>query len=236
MKINKLAIFLSVYLSAITLLSAQNLPTGFVYADQVIPDLVFEPRYYSNDNFTGRRVDGYLSPECIMTAKCAIALKSVQSELNDKGMGLKIFDAYRPQMAVNCFIRWVYNINDQKNKAIYYPDVDKRNLFRDGYIASLSGHSRGSTVDLTILEFGEDEKYAELDMGTCFDFFGPKAWPFSMDITEKQHDNRMLLRNIMEKHGFVPYDKEWWHFTLKEEPFPDTYFNFPIMNKRKSEK
>lgn len=214
--------------SAIPFLSAQNLPIGFVYADQIIPNLIFEPRYYSDNNFTGRRVDGYLSPKCIMTAKCAIALKGVQNELETHGMELKIFDAYRPKMAVDCFIRWTYNINSQKNKSIYYPNVDKRNLFRDGYIASPSEHSRGSAVDLTILKLGEAGKCTEIDMGTCFDFFGAKAWSLSADITDKQHDNRMFLRNIMEKYGFVSYDKEWWHFTLKEEPFPDTYFNFSI--------
>lgn len=222
-----LASFLACF-SAIPFLSAQNLPIGFVYADQIIPNLVFEPRYYSDNNFTGRRVDGYLSPKCIMTVKCAIALKGVQDELKIQGMELKVFDAYRPQMAVDCFIRWTYNINKQKNKSIYYSNVDKRNLFRDGYIASPSAHSRGSTVDLTILKLDKDGKYVEIDMGTCFDFFGTKAWPLSKEVTEEQYNNRMLFKNIMEKHGFVPYDKEWWHFTLKEEPFPDTYFNFSI--------
>ncbi len=221
-------ILLLAYFSAISFLYAQNLPMGFVYAEKIIPNIVFEPRYYSDNNFTGRRVDGYLSPKCIMTAKCAIALKGVQDELNAQGMKLKIFDAYRPQAAVDCFIRWAYNINDQKNKAIYYPEVDKRNLFRDGYIASPSGHSRGSTVDLTILKLGKDGKCSEIDMGTCFDFFSTKAWPLSKDVTAEQHNNRMLLQKIMIKKGFVPYDKEWWHFTLKEEPFSDTYFNFPV--------
>ncbi len=219
---------LLLFLFAFNGFCAQNLPNGFVYADELIPNLNFEPRYYSTNNFTGRQVDGYLSPRCIMTAQCARALINVQNELNSQGMRLKIFDAYRPQSAVDFFIKWAYDINDQKNKSVYYPDVDKKNLFRDGYIASPSSHSRGSTVDLTIIKLDKDEKYSELDMGTCFDYFGKKTWPDSSEVTTEQYNNRMLLRKTMIKYDFAPYNEEWWHFTLREEPFPDTYFNFPV--------
>lgn len=212
----------------VSLFSDQSLPAGFVYADRIIPNLIFEPRYYSNNNFTGRRVDGYLAPKCIMTAQCAIALKKVQDELETRGMGLKIFDAYRPQKAVDCFIRWTCNINDQRNKAIYYPTMEKKNLFQDGYLASPSAHSRGSAVDLTIVKPDKDGKYQELDMGTCFDYFGTKERPADKKITEEHCNNCILLKNIMIKYGFIPCRREWWHFTLKEEPFPDTYFNFPV--------
>lgn len=205
-----------------------SLPVGFVYADELIPGLIFEPRYYTANNFTARNVDGYFAPVCIMTFDCALALRGVQLELNSQGLALKVFDAYRPQRAVDRFVQWAKDLGDQVNKAQYYPEVDKRDLFRDGYIASPSSHSRGSAVDLTVVRCMKGGQYRELDMGTGFDYFGKKAWPDDKTVTAAQHDNRMVLRDVMLKHGFVPYEWEWWHFRLATEPFPDTYFNFPV--------
>ncbi len=205
--------------------AAQTLPEGFVYLNDVIPDVKLEMRYYTDNNFTGRRVDGYLKPRCIISRPAAQALKNVQNDLLAFGLELKIFDAYRPQMAVNNFARWAADVNDTKMKEQYYPDVDKSTLFKDGYIASKSGHTRGSTVDLTIIE---SDSGKELDMGGAFDFFGPISWPDSRLAPADKRANRLLLRTLMIKYGFNPYEKEWWHFTLANEPFPKTYFNFPV--------
>jgi len=205
--------------------AAQLLPEGFVYLDDVIPGIRLEMRYYSDNNFTGRRVDGYLKPRCIISKPAALALKKVQDDLLPFGLELKIFDAYRPQAAVDNFIRWAADIGDTKMKKEYYPDVDKTNLFRDGYIASRAGHTRGSTVDLTIVQSGSGK---ELDMGGTFDFFGPVSWPDSSLVPAVKRANRLLLRTLMIKYGFNPYEKEWWHFTLANEPYPNTYFNFPV--------
>jgi D-alanyl-D-alanine dipeptidase len=204
------------------------LPEGFVYVTSVVLTVNVDLRYYSYNNFVGQRVDGYDSPKCILTAEAAEALKGVQNELKEFGLGLKIFDAYRPQQAVDHFVRWAGDLGDTLMKQQYYPKVDKKDLFKEGYIASKSGHSRGSTVDLTIVSIDKEHPYQELDMGSGWDFFGEQSWPDYPDITPSQRANRMLLKLVMEKYGFKPYDKEWWHFTLKNEPFPDTYFNFPI--------
>jgi D-alanyl-D-alanine dipeptidase len=150
----------------------------------------------------------------------------VQKELNAFGLGLMIFDAYRPQQAVNNFVLWAEDAEDIQNKNQYYPNVAKRDLFKEGYIAEKSGHSRGSTLDLTIVELDKEAK--PLDMGSIFDYFDPQASPGFPGITPQQRANRLLLRTIMMKYGFVPYEKEWWHFTLKNEPFPETYFNFLV--------
>ena len=151
----------------------------------------------------------------------------MQAQLAPIGRGLKVFDAYRPQRAEDHFVRWAEDLADTKMKARYYPDVDKANLFRDGYIAAKSGHSRGSTVDLTIVSLNAGEPI-ELDMGTGWDHFGPKSWPSSREVTTQQRANRMLLQSLMVKHGFRPLAEEWWHFTLVDEPFPDTYFDFVV--------
>ncbi len=140
-------------------------------------------------------------------------------------MGLKLFDAYRPQQAVNHFVRWAKVLNDTLMKQSYYPDVPKSELFKRGYIASKSGHSRGSTVDLTLIDLDTGN---ELDMGSPYDFFGVQSHPFYKKITDKQRKNRMLLRRVMLKNGFKPYENEWWHFTLRDEPFPNQYFDFPV--------
>jgi D-alanyl-D-alanine dipeptidase len=205
------------------------LPAGFVYLSDVAPDIQLELRYTTSENFLGQPVRGYLAPRCIMTQAAAVALKQVQEELKPFGLGLKIFDAYRPQQAVDHFVEWAKDIDDTRMKSVYYPRVDKQHLFRDGYIADKSGHSRGSAVDLTLISRGlPPEPENELDMGSGFDYFGPESWPDNPHISAAQRSHRMLLQVLMKKHGFEPYDKEWWHFKLIDEPFPDTWFNFPV--------
>ncbi|MBN2395746.1 MAG: M15 family metallopeptidase [Candidatus Atribacteria bacterium] len=198
---------------------------GFVYVDEFIPDSIFEVRYYSTDNFVGSRVDGYLAPKVILTIEAVRALAAVADELSQQGLALKIFDGYRPQQAVNHFIRWVADGEDEKMKDKYYPEVDKKDLFSLGYIAKKSGHSRGSTVDLTLIDIDTGE---ELDMGSGFDYFGEISHHNTDMINEQQRQNRVILREVMEKYGFGAYSGEWWHYTLKKEPYPDTYYDFPV--------
>jgi D-alanyl-D-alanine dipeptidase len=207
--------------------ATEGLPAGFVYVEEVIPDIVLEIRYGSEDNFTGRRVEGYEQPSAILTEQAALALQHVAAELESFGLGLKIYDAYRPQRAVDDFVQWAKDPGEQRMKSRYYPHVDKAKLIEEGYIAERSGHSRGSTVDLSLISPGP-EGPQELDMGTVWDYFGPESWPDSKTVTPDQRAHRMLLRLLMEKHGFVPLQQEWWHFTLRDEPFPDKYFDFPI--------
>jgi len=204
---------------------SQKLPKGFVYLSDVDISIQKELRYLGNNNFIGKPIDGYIT-DCIIVSKpTAKALKAIQTKLKKEGLSLKIFDAYRPQQAVNHFVRWAKILNDTLMKKQYYPKVPKSELFNLGYIASKSGHTRGSTIDLTIVDLKSGQ---ELDMGSPYDFFGTKSHPFYRKISEKQKENRMLLRRMMLKNGFKPYDNEWWHFTLKDEPFPKTYFNFPV--------
>jgi len=206
---------------------AESLPKGFVRLDQVIPDIRIELRYATNHNFVGERIDGYLQPRPILSREAAVALKKAQEELRRFGLGLKLYDAYRPQRAVDHFVRWAGDLKDTRMKGEFYPGVRKEDLFRDDYIAYRSGHSRGSTVDLTIAPLGGGA-VRELDMGSGFDFFGPESWPEYGGITPEQRAHRMLLQTVMKKNGFRPYPREWWHFTLENEPYPDTYFNFPV--------
>ena len=212
----------SVYSGYVT---GANLPEGFVYLDKIIPDIVLEMRYASKNNFTGRVIAGYEAPKCILTRRAAEALKSVQEELNRYSMSLKIFDAYRPQRSVDDFVKWWKDSSDIRMKSEYYPDVPKEQLFKEGYISLKSPHTRGSTVDLTVVTLPEKQ---ELSMGGNFDLFGKISNAEFKDIKPLQKANRLLLKLIMEKHGFVNYDLEWWHYTLKNEPFPATYFNFPV--------
>jgi len=214
-----------VFLFWVASLQAFELPEGFVYVKDVIPDIQVELRYYSTNNFVGARIEGYHQPKCIMTKRAANALKEVQDALKKFGLGLKIFDAYRPQRAVDHFKRWAKDLDDTKMKSQYYPESQKKNLFKHGYIASKSGHSRGSTIDLTIIDLQTKE---ELDMGSPWDFFGEISWVDYPDLDKNQRANRMLLNSIMKEKGFKPYYKEWWHFTLRIEPFPKTYFDFPV--------
>lgn len=203
------------------------LPDGFVYLDQAIPDLVIELRYSTRNNFVGQPVDGYRHAHAILSTPAAAALAGVQAALRPFGLGLKIYDAYRPQRAVDHFVRWGKDPDDRRTKPDYYPGVAKKDLFKEGYIAARSSHSRGSTVDLTVVYRDRTGLLHKLDMGSRFDFFGPASWPDSPRVSPQQRANRMLLRNLMTAHGFVPYAQEWWHFTLRDEPHPDTYFDFP---------
>jgi len=203
---------------------ANELPEGFVYIDRIIPDISIDLKYYSKNNFVGEKITGYNGPVLIATKEVAYALREVQSDLSHFNYGLRIFDCYRPQRAVDHFVRWARN-NDRKMKSIHYPDVKKKNLFKEGYIASKSGHSRGSTVDLTIIDLDSGK---ELDMGTIYDFFGKQSWIENDQLNHKQKQNRHLLQSVMKKYGFKPLKEEWWHFTLSNEPFPDKYFNFVV--------
>ena len=202
------------------------LPDGFVYVDQEVPGILTQLRYASSDNFIGRNVNGYISERAVLTRPAAKALADVQSDLRSFGLELFIFDAYRPQRAVEDFVAWAKDLKDTSTKAKYYPKVAKENLFAEGYIADRSGHSRGSTIDLTIVS--SFPPFKPLDMGTNFDFFGLESWPKFSGVLPEQRANRLLLRTLMLKHGFRPYEMEWWHFTYEKEPFPETYFNFIV--------
>jgi zinc D-Ala-D-Ala dipeptidase len=201
-------------------------PTGFVDAADVVDGLVVDMRYFGSNNFVGTKIDGYERPRCLLSAPAANALAAIQRNLSARGLGLKVFDCYRPTRAVAHFIRWARQPeNDPKRKAEYYPGIDKRDLFRLGYVATRSGHSRGSTVDITLVRRVDN---AELDMGTPYDFSGPQSWIADKSVSVEAQKNRGLFAEAMRRGGFVPYHKEWWHFTLRNEPFPDTYFDFPV--------
>ena len=199
--------------------------SGFVLLSDYVGDIVQEIRYYSTYNFIGDRIDGYEEPCALLTIEAARALKAVSNKANVMGYRLKIFEAYRPSCAVRHFVMWGIEDLDQRMKTFFYPDLEKEELFEKGYIAGQSSHSRGSTVDLTFLDMKSGK---EVDMGSPFDYFSEISHPDFQGITEEQYTNRMLLRNLMAKNGFEPIDCEWWHFTLKDEPFPDTYFEFPV--------
>ena len=191
----------------------------------VVPDVLLEIRYFSTFNFIGDRIDGYLEPTALLTKEAAMALKAASDDFISKGWRVKIFDAYRPQTAVDHFVRWAKDLDDQRMKDIFYPDVPKDKLFELGFIAEHSGHSRGSTVDLTLFDM---KKGYDADMGGGFDFFGDVSHYDYAALTHEQYNNRKLLRDVMMENGFVPYEKEWWHFTLKDEPYPDKYFDYPV--------
>ncbi len=226
-----------------------NYPDGFVDLSIIDSTIIYDMRYFTDHNFLGTKVDGYECAKCILTKEAAIAVSNVQKELKPFGLTLKVYDCFRPQMAVDHFVRWAKDIGDTKTKKEFYPDVDKSNLFKDGYIAERSSHSRGSTIDLTIvpLPVPEQEKYYfglqlvecykpakerfkdnTIDMGTGFDCFDELSHTENLNVTVEQRVARNLLRSLMDKYGFKNYDMEWWHYTLKNEPYPDTYFNFPI--------
>jgi len=229
---------------------ASERPDVFVEIREVVPDVIMDIRYFTEHNFVGAQVDGYEAPKCYLTREAAQALAEVQADLAPFGFGVKIYDCFRPQRAVDHFVRWAKEADDTATRTEFYPTVDKRNLFRDGYIAERSGHSRGSTVDLTIVALPPaeqpvfilgkteqkqcylpaDQRFADnsIDMGTGFDCFHERSHPKNPDLNTRQRLNRLLLKTLMEKHGFKYYDKEWWHFTLADEPFPDTYFDFNV--------
>ncbi|MCR5131759.1 MAG: M15 family metallopeptidase [Prevotella sp.] len=215
----------------------------FVTLTDAVPDAILEIRYFGTYNFVGQRIDGYEEPVALLTRRAADSLRAVSDDVKNLGYRLKIYDAYRPQKGVDHFVRWASNVSDTLMKSYFYPDLDKSVLFQQNYIAAKSGHSRGSTVDLTLFDMSTEK---ELDMGGTFDWFGPESHPdfcgnpetgeYSLKaaeahkrgITEQQFRNRLILRQAMLRHGFKPVDTEWWHFTLKDEPFPDTYFTFPV--------
>ena len=218
----------------------------FVNLTDAVPDAILEIRYYGTYNFVGARIDGYEQPTALLTKKAAEALKAVSDDVIAKGYRLKIYDAYRPQKGVDHFVRWAEDLQDVRMKPYFYPDLDKSVLFDQEYIMLKSGHTRGSTVDLTLFDMNLEK---EVDMGGTFDWFGPESHPdfcgnpdtgeYTGDnskspatpkrsITPEQFAHRMILRRAMLSHGFKPLSTEWWHFTLVEEPFPETYFTFPV--------
>lgn len=211
--------------------------SGFVNLSDVVPDAFIEARYFATYNFVGARVDGYLEPVVLYTREAAAALKEVSDDVKAQGYRLKVYDAYRPQCAVDHFVRWGRDLADSLMKPYFYPEQDKAFLFERGYIAEKSGHTRGSAIDLTLFDMTTGK---ELDMGGVHDWFGIESHPDyggnpdtgeytgGVQITEEQFRNRMILREAMLRHGFQPYDCEWWHFSLKDEPYPDTYFTFPV--------
>ena len=201
-----------------------NLEDGFVYLNDIDDSIIVDLKYYSSENFTGRFVDGYLANKAILTNEAGIALSNAQKDFNKLGYSLILYDAYRPQSAVDFFVRWSTNLNDTLFKNLYYPDIKKSNLFQLGYIAYKSGHSRGSTIDVSLVDITTNK---EIDMGTIFDYFGIESHTFYDNLTENQKANRLLLYEIMSNNGFQNYSKEWWHYTLKNEPF-QKYFDFLI--------
>ena len=203
----------------------QRRPDGFVDAAAVVPHLAVDMRYFGTHNFVGRPIDGYDGAVCLLTRQAATALAAVARDLATQGLGLKAFDCYRPARAVAHFVRWARDLRDTAGKAEFYPDVDKRTLFRDGYIAAHSGHSRGSTLDLTLVRLADR---SELDMGTPFDLFSPRSSPSDLSVGAGARANRATLAQAMRRGGFYAYGKEWWHFTLRGEPFPSTYFDVPV--------
>ena len=203
-------------------------PAGFVLLADYVPQIVQEIRYYSTYNFIGDRIDGYEEPCALLTVEAARALKAVSNEMIVQGYRLKVFDAYRPAGAVRHFVLWGIEDLDLRMKPYFYPDLEKQELFAKGYIAKMSSHSRGSAVDLTLLDMQTGK---EVDMGSPFDLFSEASHPDCKEITQEQYENRMRLQKCMLRNGFLPSNCEWWHFSLKDEPYPDTYFEFPVSSK-----
>ena len=199
--------------------------SDFVILADYVPHMVQEIRYHSTYNFIGERIDGYEEPCALATLEAARALKSAANEFFVMGYKLKIFDAYRPARAVRHFVLWGIEDMDLRMKEYFYPDLEKQALFAEGYIAKQSSHSRGSAVDLTLLDMKTGK---EVDMGSPFDFFGEISHPDCRAVTEEQYRSRMLLQKVMKRNGFLSYECEWWHFVLADEPYPDTYFDFPL--------
>ena len=247
--IKKVAFFslLLLFLNS-TVIKANTLPKGFAFLKDIDPTIIQTLRYKTNHNFMGQPVNGYSKQtECVLTEPTALALHQVQLELQKQHLSLMVYDCYRPQRAVNNFISWSKIVSEQTMKAEFYPRVDKAKFFDLGYVAARSGHTRGSTMDLTIVPiplpkietyhrgqtlvscfapYGKRFRDGSLDMGTGFDCMDETAHPDNKTISKTAFKNRMLLRDIMVKHGFTPYFSEWWHFTLANEPYPNTYFNF----------
>ena len=201
---------------------------GFVLLSDYVPGIIQEIRYFSSYNFIGERISGYEEPCAIVTQEAARALQNVAAELNAQGFRLKIYDAYRPACAVKHFALWGVDDLDQRMKPFFYPDLEKQELFEKGYIAKRSSHSRGSTVDLTLFDMQSGK---EVDMGSPFDLFSQVSHPDYRGISDEQYENRLFLQKAMVKGGFDTLDCEWWHFTLQGEPYPDSYFDFPVSSK-----
>lgn len=246
-KITQLTILYIMLIIASYPFAAFALPEGFVYLDDVDPTVIQHLRYYTNENFVGKRLEGYKSNKVILTRQTAEALSTIQKELLKDGYSLVIYDAYRPQRTVDFFVKWAADISDQVEKEKYYPTINKADVFKLGYVAAKSGHTRGSTVDLTIIKTNTPLKAIELqkrqltdgswipfledgtvDMGSSLDLFGEASHHDSTLIAPEFLRMRNYLRNIMKKHGFNDYNEEWWHYTLQNEPFPDTYFDFEV--------
>ena len=204
---------------------AYQLPDGFCYVHDVIEDVVLDIRYAGEHNFVGKPINGYLAPYAVMTTQAADALKKAADTFREMGYRLKIFDAYRPQSAVKHFVRWSQDADDMKMQAEFYPEYKtKSRIVDEGYIARNSSHMRGSAVDLTLVDMDGNE----LDMGTCFDYFGKRSWHGAKGLTQEQEENRELLKKVMEENGFRPFEQEWWHYRLKNEPFKTEKFDFPV--------
>jgi zinc D-Ala-D-Ala dipeptidase len=236
-------------LSGVCAVSSAERPPDIVDAAAIVPGLQIDMRYPTLDNFVGRPITGYHAPKCLLTSRAAEALKRVQGDLNKQNLGLKVYDCYRPRAAVRDFVKWGRDLADRKMKARFYPNVEKRDLFRSGYISSKSAHSRGSTVDLTIVPFlaapqppydpsaplksceaAKDARAPDnnLDMGTSFDCFSSRSHTAYDGIGPEQKKNRQLLRSLMTRHGFRNLSTEWWHYSLRDEPYPDRSFDFPV--------
>jgi len=249
MKIRAIGLFLTVLSGATYANSSNDLPTGFVYLEDVAPSIMQDMRYASDHNFVGHSISGYQSARCILTVQAADALQKIQTQLRKSNLSLKVYDCYRPQMASDAFLVWSQDIDDQAMKAEFYPRINKADFFKLGYVAAHSSHSRGSTVDLTIVPVPTPREeiyqpgqpleacYASynlryhdnsIDMGTGYDCMDKTAILDSRAVTMVAQHNRQLLSQVMQDYGFKSYDKEWWHFTLKNEPFPNTYYNFPV--------
>ncbi len=204
---------------------ARELPEGFVYIDELIEDCIIDAKYAGTDNFIGCPIDGYEQPLVVASKEVAEASVKAADILRRQGYVMKIFDSYRPQRAVDHFCRWGEDLNDIRRKPLHYPDIDKSRMFEDGYIAVRSTHTRGCAIDLSLVYM---DNHQDVDMGSRFDFMGPLSWPMSDDVTPEQKKNRMILREAMTAAGFQPLDVEYWHFSIDPEPYPDTYFDFPI--------
>ena len=199
--------------------------SGFVLLSDAAPDVIQEIRYFSTYNFVGERIDGYEQPIALITREAGEALRKASELAIAKGYRLKVFDAYRPQCAVDHFARWAEDLDDTRMKPYFYPELDKSVLFDQGYIDYKSGHTRGSTVDITLFDMTTER---EVDCGGTFDYFGELSHPDYTGITDEQYAMRMTLRDIMVEAGYLPLETEWWHFRLDNEPYPDTYFTFPV--------
>ncbi len=241
---HRLAMLIGLGIAAPALAADVAMPDGFVYLRDVDPTIQQDMRYAGTNNFTGKPVPGYDAAECVLVRQAADALKAVQADIKAKGLALRVYDCYRPTLAVAAFVDWAKEPDDPEAKQTWYPNLNKSDLFPQ-YIATRSGHSRGATVDLTLVPSGEETKGSpatgpctapqkskapdgSLAMGTSFDCFDGKSTMFASNIPAEQHANRVTLDDAMRAHGFKDYSMEWWHFTFEPEPYPDTYFDFPI--------